>query len=98
MVLLPGMRLAKSHGAAGKGTRSRSTGGHRMSSAPRLIEVRKNVLKQNDIVARALRTRFRQAGVFAISVVSSPGSGKTAFLEKLLTAFHCSYKVAALVG
>ena len=69
-----------------------------MSSAPRLIEVRKNVLKQNDIVARALRVRFRQAGVFAISVVSSPGSGKTAFLEKLLTAFHCSYKVAALVG
>lgn len=69
-----------------------------MSSTPRLVEVRKNVLKQNDIVAHALRTRFRQAGVFAISMVSSPGSGKTALLEKMLTAFHPSYKVAALVG
>src|ERR1700689_1399167 len=69
-----------------------------MNSAPRMIEVRQNVLKQNDIVARALRERFRQAGVLAISLVSSPGSGKTAFLEKLLTALHSSYKVAALVG
>ena len=69
-----------------------------MNSAPRMIEVRQNVLKQNDIVARALRERFRNAGVLAISLVSSPGSGKTAFLEKLLTALHSSYKVAALVG
>jgi hydrogenase nickel incorporation protein HypB len=63
-----------------------------------MIEVRKNVLKHNDIVARALRERFRQAGVLAISLVSSPGSGKTAFLEKLLTSLHSHYKVAALVG
>ena len=69
-----------------------------MSTTPRMIEVRKNVLKQNDIVARALRERFRQAGVLAISLVSSPGSGKTAFLEKLLTSLHSHYKVAALVG
>ena len=69
-----------------------------MSSAPRLIEVRKNVLKQNDVVARALRERFRQAGVLAVSLVSSPGSGKTAFLERLLTALRFRYKVAALVG
>ena len=69
-----------------------------MSAEPRLVEVRKNVLKQNDVVARALRERFRQAGVLAISLVSSPGSGKTAFLEKTLTLLHSRYKVAALVG
>ncbi len=50
-----------------------------MSSEPRLVEVRKNVLKQNDVIAHALRERFRQAGVLAVSLVSSPGSGKTAF-------------------
>jgi hydrogenase nickel incorporation protein HypB len=65
---------------------------------PRLVEVRKNVLKQNDVLARALRERFREAGVVAISLVSSPGSGKTAFLEKTLTLLHSRYKVAALVG
>jgi len=69
-----------------------------MRPEPRLIEVRKNVLKQNDVVARALRDRFHDAGVFVVSLVSSPGSGKTAFLEKTLTLLRPSYRVAALVG
>ena len=65
---------------------------------PRLVEVRKNVLKQNDVIARALRERFREAGVFVVSLVSSPGSGKTAFLEKTLTLMRPQHRVAALVG
>jgi len=69
-----------------------------MRPEPRLIEVRKNVLKQNDVVARELRNRFRAAGVFVVSLVSSPGSGKTAFLEKTLTLLGRNYRVAALVG
>src|SRR5258708_7666696 len=69
-----------------------------MRPEPRLIEVRKNVLKQNDVVARSLRDRFRAAGVFVVSLVSSPGSGKTAFLEKTLTLLRANYRVAALVG
>ena len=69
-----------------------------MRPEPRLIEVRKNVLKQNDLVARSLRERFHSAGVFVVSLVSSPGSGKTAFLEKTLTLLRPRYRVAALVG
>jgi hydrogenase nickel incorporation protein HypB len=69
-----------------------------MSPEPRLVEVRKNVLKQNDTIARALRVRFRSAGVFVVSLVSSPGSGKTAFLEKTLTLLSTRYRIAALVG
>jgi len=64
----------------------------------RLVEVRQNVLKQNDIVARELRQRFHEAGVCVVSLVSSPGSGKTAFLEKTLTLMRPDYHVAALVG
>ena len=67
-------------------------------SQPRLIEVRKNVLKQNDVIARAMRERFRAAGVFVVSLVSSPGSGKTTFLERTLTQLQPRYRVAALVG
>jgi hydrogenase nickel incorporation protein HypB len=67
-------------------------------SEPRLVEVRKNVLKQNDVIARGLRDRFRAAGVFVVSLVSSPGSGKTTFLEKTLTWLQPRYRVAALVG
>jgi hydrogenase nickel incorporation protein HypB len=67
-------------------------------SEPRLVEVRRNVLKQNDVIARALREQFRAAGVFVVSLVSSPGSGKTMFLEKTLAQLQPQYRVAALVG
>jgi hydrogenase nickel incorporation protein HypB len=69
-----------------------------MATQPRLIEVRKNVLKQNDLNARVLREQFRAAGVFVVSLVSSPGSGKTMFLEKTLTLLRENHRVAALVG
>src|SRR5499427_8985608 len=67
-------------------------------SEPRLIEVRRNVLKQNDVIARGLRERFRAAGVYVVSLVSSPGSGKTTLLEKVLTELQPQYRVAGLVG
>jgi hydrogenase nickel incorporation protein HypB len=69
-----------------------------MSPEPRMVEVRKNVLKQNDVIARALRERFRDEGILAVSLVSSPGSGKTTFLERTLTLLRPQYRVAALVG
>jgi hydrogenase nickel incorporation protein HypB len=64
----------------------------------RIAEVRQNVLKKNDALARALRARFAQAGVFVVSLVSSPGAGKTALLETTLRALSREHRVAALVG
>lgn len=64
----------------------------------RLVEVRTKILKENDVVARELRQSFREAGVFVISLVSSPGAGKTMFLEKTLDAVRPRYRTAALVG
>jgi hydrogenase nickel incorporation protein HypB len=69
-----------------------------VSPEARIIEVRRNVLKQNDVIARELRHRFREAGVFVVSLVSSPGSGKTMLLEKTLTLLQPRYRVGALVG
>lgn len=63
-----------------------------------MLEVRQNVLKHNDVVARGLRQRFHDAGVFVVSLVSSPGSGKTVFLENTLTLLRPHFNVAALVG
>jgi hydrogenase nickel incorporation protein HypB len=64
----------------------------------RIVEVRTKVLKENDVTARALRQRFQDSGVYVVSLVSSPGSGKTMFLEQTLTALRSRYRVAALVG
>ena len=63
-----------------------------------MVEVRRKVLKENDLLARRLRERFQSAGTHVISLVSSPGSGKTTLLERLLTDLRREFRVAALVG
>lgn len=62
------------------------------------VEVKQNVLARNAIVAGELRQSFEDAGVSVVSLVSSPGSGKTALLEKTLERLKAGNRVAALVG
>jgi hydrogenase nickel incorporation protein HypB len=64
----------------------------------RLVEVRTKILKQNDVVARRLRDRFNTQGVMVVSLVSSPGAGKTKFLEETLKLLRPHFHVAAVVG
>jgi hydrogenase nickel incorporation protein HypB len=65
----------------------------------RLLEIRQGVLDKNDQLAAGLRRRFRDAGVLALNFVSSPGTGKTAFLERTMkTMTNAGLHVAALVG
>ena len=69
-----------------------------MTGQPRILEIRQNVLRRNDVIARDLRERFRAAGVCVVSFVSSPGTGKTMLLERTLSALRPDARVAALVG
>jgi hydrogenase nickel incorporation protein HypB len=65
----------------------------------RIVELRQGILKKNDELARGLRQRFGQAGVLVLNLVSSPGTGKTAFLEITLRELRArGARVAALVG
>jgi hydrogenase nickel incorporation protein HypB len=66
---------------------------------PRILQVRTQILKNNDVLARSMRERFRSAGVFVVSLVSSPGAGKTTFLRDTLRRLRAGgNRVAALVG
>ncbi|MEO8593876.1 MAG: hydrogenase nickel incorporation protein HypB [Candidatus Solibacter sp.] len=67
-------------------------------TSPRIVEIRQNVLRKNDLEARQLRAEFQAAGTFVVSLVSSPGSGKTRFLEATLGPLRAQHRVAALVG
>ncbi len=68
-------------------------------SQTRIVEVRAGILKKNDELARALRARFEQAGVYVVNLVSSPGTGKTQFLERTLADLVAAgIRAAALVG
>ena len=65
----------------------------------RIVEIRQGVLKKNDLLAADLRRRFHSAGLFTVNLVSSPGAGKTALLERTLMELRLrGHKVAALVG
>ncbi len=66
---------------------------------PRIVELRQGLLKKNDQLAAALRARFRDARLFVVNLVSSPGTGKTRLLEETLTALKSAgHRPAALVG
>lgn len=65
---------------------------------PKLIEIRKNILKKNDDLAQGLRTRFAGAGVYVANFVSSPGTGKTELLKQTIMRLREEYAVAAIVG
>jgi hydrogenase nickel incorporation protein HypB len=65
----------------------------------RIVELRRGILKKNDELAAGLRHRFASAGVLVLNLVSSPGTGKTAFLERTLRELRArGARVAALVG
>lgn len=50
------------------------------------VNVVKNVLEANDLVANECRNRFRAADTLAVNLISAPGSGKTTLLEKTIPA------------
>ena len=66
--------------------------------AHRLVELSQRLLARNDALADANRQRFREAGLRVINLLSSPGSGKTALLERLALELAGALPMAVLVG
>jgi len=65
----------------------------------RIVELRRGILKKNDELAAELRARYAAAGALVLNLVSSPGTGKTAFLERTLRELLArGARAAALVG
>lgn len=51
----------------------------------RVIALERDILQQNDLAAARNRGYFEAKNITAINLVSSPGSGKTTFLERTLS-------------
>ncbi len=63
------------------------------------VVVVKNILGHNDRRARALRKKFEAARTLAVNLISSPGSGKTSLIEKLVPVLRkCGVSVAVVEG
>jgi hydrogenase nickel incorporation protein HypB len=60
--------------------------------------VMEGVLDANDALARANRDRFDRAGNYVINMMSSPGAGKTALLERTLERLRGELRFGILEG
>jgi hydrogenase nickel incorporation protein HypB len=60
--------------------------------------VQENVLDANDTLARANRDLFDRAGTYTINMMSSPGAGKTALLERTLERLRGKLRLGVLEG
>ncbi len=64
----------------------------------RILEIRRSVLNENDRRARVLRAEFREAGLLAVNLVSSPGAGKTSLLVETLRRLSSAHVPAAVIA
>ncbi len=63
------------------------------------VDVRQNVLKENERIAAELRAEFERRGILCLNVIASPGAGKTSLLEHTLQSFAGGpHRVAVLTG
>jgi hydrogenase nickel incorporation protein HypB len=62
------------------------------------IDVRERVMARNDEIAAVIRQRLRETGTLAFNFISSPGSGKTLFLERTLQALDSEMAIAVVTG
>ena len=52
-----------------------------------LITIERKILEKNDAIASENRKNFSSKNIFAINLVSSPGSGKTSLVERTSQPF-----------
>jgi hydrogenase nickel incorporation protein HypB len=63
-----------------------------------VVEVDRAILGHNAKYAERNRQRFKEANVLVLNIVSSPGSGKTALLERTLTDLREHLRIGVHVG
>lgn len=88
------------HHHDGNGHHHHDHGEHRHGEGgeTRKIAVETDILAKNDRLAAGNRALFRKKGMFALNLVSSPGSGKTTILERTLRDLAEKFRCAVIEG
>lgn len=63
-----------------------------------ILEVEQDILQHNDIMASRNRGYFDAKNIFALNLVSSPGSGKTSILERTLSDLKNEISFSVIEG
>ena len=62
------------------------------------IPVVEKILSANDQIARDVRKQFKEAGVYCINIMASPGAGKTTFILKTLESLQGRLRMGVIEG
>lgn len=62
------------------------------------IILTEDILKANDDKAEKNRINFKENGVFVFNLISSPGSGKTTFLQKSIALLNPYFRIGVIEG
>ncbi len=62
----------------------------------KIIELKKSVTYSNDLDAERLRARLAKSGTLMINIMSSPGSGKTSLVSRLISDLKDELSIAVL--
>ncbi len=65
---------------------------------PKHIDMKQPILDKNDSIARELRERFADNGVFVLDLLASPGSGKTSTILATIDALRDEFNIAVIEG
>lgn len=66
--------------------------------AVRTLNVGKDILSANDLLANNLRKRFDDSKVFVVNLMSSPGAGKTSLIVRLIESLSGKVKIGVIEG
>ena len=62
----------------------------------RILEVKQSVFANNDAQADKLREELKQKGIYLLNLMSSPGSGKTTTLTRLIGLLKTDLKIGVM--
>ena len=62
----------------------------------RILEVKQSVFANNDAQAEKLREELKQKGIYLLNLMSSPGSGKTTTLTRLIELLNEDLKIGVM--
>lgn len=63
-----------------------------------VIQIQEKIMGENNLIANEIRSIFMKKGIYAINLISSPGSGKTTLVVETLKALKGLIKCAVIEG
>lgn len=90
----------RDHGLSHDHSHDHQHNGHALTSIAhsRTIELEKEILGKNQLIAERNRGWFAGKGILALNLVSSPGSGKTSLLERTVVDLKNEFEIGVIEG